>query len=68
MLTVAVVAIGLAFNGAGAWSLDAAIGWDADGLAFGLGAAVAALVGASRRAGGVPPARSHRGSPLGAAR
>ena len=33
VLTVAVVAIGLAFNGAGAWSLDAAIGWDVDGLA-----------------------------------
>ncbi len=47
VLTVAVVAIGLAFNGAGAWSFDAAIGWDVDGLAFGLGAAVAALAGAS---------------------
>jgi putative oxidoreductase len=46
VLTVAVVAIGLAFNGAGAWSLDAAIGWDVSGAAYGLGALAAALVGA----------------------
>jgi putative oxidoreductase len=46
VLTVAVVAIGLAFNGAGAWSLDAVIGWDVSGVAYGLGALAAALVGA----------------------
>jgi putative oxidoreductase len=44
--TVAIVALGLAFNGAGQWSLDAAIGWDVAGLWWGIGAAVAALIGA----------------------
>ena len=46
VLTVAVVAIGLAFNGAGTWSLDAVIGWDVHGLVPGLAALVAALAGA----------------------
>jgi putative oxidoreductase len=45
VLTVSAVAIGLAFNGAGAWSLDAAIGWHVSGLAWGLGAFAAALAG-----------------------
>ena len=45
VLTLAAVAIGLAFNGAGAWSLDAAIGWADAGLWWGLGSAVAALIG-----------------------
>src|SRR5690242_1008340 len=47
VLTVAAVAIGLAFNGAGAWSLDAAIGWHAAGVAWGLGALGAALLGSA---------------------
>jgi putative oxidoreductase len=48
VLTVAAVVLGLAFNGAGAWSVDAAIGWDVAGLAWGLGAfGVAALSAAS---------------------
>jgi putative oxidoreductase len=44
-LLYGVVAIGLAFNGAGQWSLDHAIGWDVAGLWWGLGALVAALIG-----------------------
>jgi putative oxidoreductase len=39
------VAVGLAFNGAGQWSLDHAIGWDVAGLWWGLGALAAALIG-----------------------
>ena len=42
----AIVAIGLAFNGAGQWSLDHAIGWDVAGLWWGIGAAVLAVIGA----------------------
>jgi putative oxidoreductase len=45
-LTYATVAIGLAFNGAGQWSLDQAIGWDVAGFWWGFGASVAALIGA----------------------
>jgi putative oxidoreductase len=41
-----VIAIGLAFNGAGAWSLDAATGWNVAGTWWGIGATAAALVGA----------------------
>jgi putative oxidoreductase len=44
-LTFALVAIGLAFNGAGQWSLDNAIGWDVAGLEWGLGAVALALLG-----------------------
>jgi putative oxidoreductase len=47
VLTVAAVVLGLAFNGAGAWSVDAAIGWDVAGLAWGLGAVGVAAVGAA---------------------
>jgi putative oxidoreductase len=47
VLTVAAVVLGLAFNGAGAWSVDAAIGWDVSGLAWGLGAFGVALAGAA---------------------
>jgi putative oxidoreductase len=47
VLTVAAVVLGLAFNGAGAWSVDAAIGWDVAGLAWGLGAFGAAVAGAA---------------------
>jgi putative oxidoreductase len=45
VLTVSAVAIGLAFNGAGAWSLDAVIGWHVAGLGWGLGAFGVALGG-----------------------
>lgn len=44
-LTYAVVAIGLAFNGAGQWSLDNAIGLNDAGLWWGLGASALALLG-----------------------
>src|ERR671932_443202 len=42
----AAVVVGVAVNGAGAWSLDAALGLDVDGLAWGLGALGTALAGA----------------------
>ena len=45
VLTVASVAIGLAFAGAGGWSVDAAIGWDVAGVFWGVAALVVALVG-----------------------
>jgi putative oxidoreductase len=44
-LTNAAIAIGLAFNGAGQWSLDHAIGWDVAGLWWGIGATVLAVLG-----------------------
>jgi putative oxidoreductase len=47
VLTVAAVAIGLAFAGAGAWSVDAAIGWDVAGVWWGVGSTVVALLGGS---------------------
>jgi putative oxidoreductase len=47
VLTIAAVALGLAFNGAGAWSVDAAIGWDVAGLAWGLIASGGALAAAA---------------------
>jgi putative oxidoreductase len=46
VLTVAAVTLGLAFSGAGAWSLDAAMGLKVSGLAWGLGAAGTSLLGA----------------------
>ncbi len=46
VLTNAAVALGLAFNGGGAWSLDRLIGWDVAGLWWGVGASAAALAGA----------------------
>ena len=46
VLTNAAVAIGLAFNGAGTWSVDHAIGWDPSGVAWGLAALGVALAGA----------------------
>jgi putative oxidoreductase len=46
-LTIGAVAIGLAFNGAGAWSVDDAIGWDVSGLWWGIGAALLGLAGAA---------------------
>jgi putative oxidoreductase len=47
VLTIAAVALGLAFNGAGAWSVDAAIGWGVAGLWWGLGAFGVAVAGAA---------------------
>jgi len=47
VLTNAIVVVGLAFNGAGHWSLDNAIGWDVAGLWWGVGAAAAAVAGAA---------------------
>jgi putative oxidoreductase len=46
VLVLSTVAVGLAFNGAGKWSLDHAIGWDISGFWWGIGAAVVALIGA----------------------
>lgn len=44
-LVYGTIAVGLAFSGAGPWSLDAAIGWDVAGLAWGVGALVLGVVG-----------------------
>ena len=46
-MVLATVPVGLAFNGAGNWSLDNAIGWDVSGLWWGIGAAGVALLGAA---------------------
>jgi putative oxidoreductase len=60
-LTNLTIAIALAFNGAGEWSADNAIGWDVAGVAWGLGALGAALLGA----GGVLAVRARaRSTPL----
>lgn len=48
------VALGLAFNGAGTWSLDHAIGWDVSGLWWRLGAAAVAAVGGAAVLGRSP--------------
>jgi putative oxidoreductase len=55
VMVLAVVSLGLAFNGAGAWSLDAAIGWDVAGLWWGIGSAAVGLAG-----GAAVLARRHR--------
>jgi putative oxidoreductase len=47
VLTNTAVVIALAFYGAGEWSADNAIGWDVAGLAWGLGALGAAIIGAA---------------------
>jgi putative oxidoreductase len=47
VLTNAAVVIGLAFNGAGTWSVDNAIGWKVAGVAWGIGALGVAIVGAA---------------------
>jgi hypothetical protein len=59
VLTNAVVVIGLAFNGAGRWSVDRAIGWDVAGVWWGVGAAALALIGA---AGTLTVLRERRGT------
>ena len=46
-LTNAAAVIGLAFNGAGKWSADNAVGWDVTGLAWGLASFGVALIGAA---------------------
>ena len=48
VLTLTVVVLGVAFNGAGRWSLDHAIGWDVAGTWWGLGATAVALAGAGQ--------------------
>src|SRR4051812_39337683 len=48
VLTVLVVVLGVAFNGAGAWSLDHAIGWDVSGTWWGVGATAMAVLGAGQ--------------------
>jgi putative oxidoreductase len=40
------IPVALAFNGAGQWSLDHAIGWDVAGLWWGLGALAVTIAGA----------------------
>jgi len=45
VLTNAAVVVGVAFAGAGTWSLDHALGWELSGTWWGIGAAVAALLG-----------------------
>jgi hypothetical protein len=70
-MLIGVVAVGLAFNGAGAWSVDAGIGWDVSGFWWGIAAAAVALVGASgalvagRRAPAASRDDAHRGHRLG---
>ena len=44
-LTYGVVALGLAANGAGSWSLDAVIGWDVAGVLWAVGALVLGVAG-----------------------
>jgi putative oxidoreductase len=46
VFTTAVIALALAFNGAGAWSLDAVVGWDVAGLWWGIGSLFAAVLSA----------------------
>jgi putative oxidoreductase len=65
VMVLAVVALGLAFNGAGDWSLDAAIGWDVSGLWWGVAATIVGLAGgtgilASRRRGSRPSTAGSR--------
>lgn len=61
VLVLSTVAIGLAFNGAGTWSLDNAIGWDVAGLWWGIGAAAVAVAGGvTVLAGRRRPAKSRR--------
>ena len=74
VLVLSAVSIGLAFNGAGKWSLDHAIGWDVSGLWWGIGAAVVALIGAilvmaaTRRMSNAARAPVGPGGPIAGAR
>jgi putative oxidoreductase len=56
----AAVAVGLAFNGAGSWSLDAVIGWDVAGLAWGVGALALGVLGGLAALAGARERRSAR--------
>jgi putative oxidoreductase len=47
VLTNTAVVIALAMGGAGDWSADNAIGWNVAGVAWGLGALAAAVIGAA---------------------
>jgi putative oxidoreductase len=47
VVTVTAVVVGLAFAGAGSWSVDAAIGWDVAGTGWGLGVLGVAVAGAA---------------------
>jgi putative oxidoreductase len=67
VLVLSTVAVGLAFNGAGKWSLDHAIGWDVAGLWWGIGAAVVALIGAIAVLAGTRRMSNASRGPLGAA-
>jgi putative oxidoreductase len=62
VLVLSSVAIGLAFNGAGNWSLDHAIGWDVSGFWWGIGAAAAALAGAGAVLAGPRRLTAYRGA------
>ena len=68
VMVLAVVAVGLAFNGAGDWSLDAAIGWDVAGLWWGVASALVGLAGGTgvlglRRRGSHAPTAGSRPAP-----
>jgi putative oxidoreductase len=67
VLTNAALAIGLAFNGAGRWSVDNAIGWDVSGVAWGLGALGVAVAGAVVVLGAVRSPRPMAPAPSAAA-
>ena len=66
VLVLSTVAVGLAFNGAGKWSLDNAIGWEVSGLWWGIGAAAVALVGAVAVLAGTRRMSHASRGPLGA--
>jgi putative oxidoreductase len=57
----AAVAIGLAFDSAGKWSLDNAIGWDVSGIAWGVGALALAVLGGL---GAIEYGRHHGSKPV----
>jgi putative oxidoreductase len=68
VMVLAVVALGLAFNGAGEWSLDAAIGWDVAGFWWGVASALVGLAGGTgvlgmRRRGSRASAAGNRPAP-----
>jgi putative oxidoreductase len=63
VLVLSTVAVGLAFNGAGKWSLDHAIGWDVSGLWWGIGAAAVAVIGGAAVLAGARLSTSPRRPP-----
>jgi putative oxidoreductase len=60
VLMIAAVAIGLAVNGAGTWSLDNAIGWNAFGLWWGIASLAFALLGGGLILEATAPRRTAR--------